>query len=168
MDGTRDPVRTQFSSRLAIETPEHVVVELELAGLGSRAAAAVLDGLLVLLLFIVVNLGLGGIESVAPDAAESWVVAFGIIVNFLAFWGYFLLFEALNHGRTPGKRAVGIRVVMDTGHPVTFGAAAARNLLRLVDAQPLFAYLVGLAFVLLHGQNKRLGDIVAGTIVVRD
>src|SRR5207244_1814355 len=85
-----------------------------------------------------------------------------------AFWGYFLLFEALNGGRTPGKRLMGIRVVMDTGHPLTFTAAAVRNLVRIVDMQPLFTYQVGLAFVLFHAQNKRLGDIVAGTVVVRD
>src|SRR5439155_12152122 len=83
-------------------------------------------------------------------------------------WGYFLLFEALNDGRTPGKRVLGIRVVMDTGHRVTFTAAAVRNLVRIVDAQPLVSYLVGLGFVLFHPQIKRLGDIVAGTVVVRD
>src|SRR5205823_5896819 len=84
----------------------------------------------------------------------------------LLFWCYFLLFEALNHGRTPGKRLMGIRVVMDTGHPITLAAAAVRNLIRVVDALPFG--LVGLAFVLFHPQNKRLGDIVAGTVVARD
>src|SRR3989441_8469637 len=63
---------------------------------------------------------------------------------------------------------MGIRVVMDTGHPLTFTAAAVRNLVRIVDMQPLFTYQVGLGFVLFHPQNKRLGDIVAGTVVVRD
>src|SRR4029077_16670003 len=71
-------------------------------------------------------------------------------------------------GRTPGKRLMGIRVLMDTGHPLTFTAAAVRNLVRIVDMQPLFTYQVGLAFVLFHAQNKRLGDIVARTVVVRD
>ena len=87
---------------------------------------------------------------------------------FLVFWGYFVLFEALWNGRTPGKRRLGIRAVMDTGHSITFAAAVIRNLSRLVDVQPLPSYFVGLLFVFFHGQNKRLGDIVAGTIVVRD
>src|SRR6266567_2777243 len=126
MPDTRAPTVPQFTRRLGIETPEHLVLELELAGL-------------VLILTV-----------------------------FLLFWGYFLLFEALNNGRTPGKRLMGIRVVMDTGHPLTFTAAAVRNLVRVVDMQPLFSYQVGLAFVLFHAQNKRLGDIVAGTVVVRD
>jgi len=89
-----------------------------------------------------------------------------VLAAFLVFWCYFLLFEALNHGRTPGKRLMGIRVVMDTGHPITFAAAAVRNLIRIVDALPFG--MVGLAFVLFHPQNKRLGDIVAGTVVARD
>src|SRR6266480_2803306 len=138
MPDTRAPTVPQFTRRLGIETPEHLVLELELAGLGSRMAATVCDaGLLILALF-------------------------------LLFWGYFLLFEALNDGRTPGKRLMGIRVLMDTGHPLTFTAAAVRNLVRIVDMQPVFTYQVGLAFVLFHAQNKRLGDIVAGTVVVRD
>src|SRR5207249_7099636 len=91
-----------------------------------------------------------------------------VVVLFVLTWGYFLLFEAFNDGRTPGKRLTGIRVVMDTGHRLTFTAAAVRNLVRVVDAQPLFSYLLGFGFVLFHPQNKRLGDIVAGTIVVRD
>ncbi|HXF96866.1 MAG TPA: RDD family protein, partial [Gemmatimonadales bacterium] len=168
MDAARDPIRTQFSRRLAIETPEHVVVELELAGLGSRLAAAVLDGLVLFFLLLIVNVVLAALAGVVGRPGGAWVAAAAVLLNFLAFWGYFLLFEALNGGRTPGKKYLGIRVVMDTGHPVTFGAAAVRNLIRVVDAQPLFTYLVGLGFVLVHAQNKRLGDLVAGTIVVRD
>src|SRR5205814_1034677 len=80
-----------------------------------------------------------------------------VLVLFFIAWGYFLAFEALNDGRTPGKRLLGIRVVMDTGHRVTVTAAAVRNLVRVVDAQPLVSYLVGFGFVLFHPQNKRLG-----------
>src|SRR5436853_558830 len=116
MPDTRAPTVPQFTRRLGIETPEHVVLELELAGLGSRLAAAVCDA--------------------------------GVLAG-----AYLLL---------------GIRVVMDTGHPLSFSAAAVRNLVRIVDMQPVFTYQVGLAFVLFHSQNKRLGDIVAGTVVVRD
>src|SRR5213076_3552008 len=105
----------------------------------------------------------------AEESPWSTLAAVVLVLTvFLLFWGYFLLFEALNGGRTPGKRLMGIRVVMDTGHPLTFTAAAVRNLVRIVDMQPVLTYLVGLGFVLFHPQNKRLGDIVAGTVVVRD
>jgi len=168
MDTPRPLARDGFTRRLAIETPEHVVVELELAGLGSRMAAGVVDGLVVAGIEMVLGLALAVAGARLGTGVAGWLIAVGILLSFLAFWGYFVLFEALNGGRTPGKRYAGIRVIMDTGHPVTFGAAAVRNLLRVVDAQPVVAHLVGAGFVLLHPQHKRLGDLVAGTIVVRD
>jgi uncharacterized membrane protein SpoIIM required for sporulation/uncharacterized RDD family membrane protein YckC len=165
MDAAREPTRTQFSSRLAIETPEHVVVELELAGLGSRVAAVVIDTIFLFLLLAGLGFVIAGLVSVTGSArAAAWIAGIGILVYVLAFWGYFVLFEALNGGRTPGKKYVGIRTLMDTGHPITFGAAAARNLVRVVDNLPF----VGLPMLLLHRQHKRLGDLVAGTIVVRE
>jgi uncharacterized membrane protein SpoIIM required for sporulation/uncharacterized RDD family membrane protein YckC len=148
------------------------VLELELAGLGSRLAAAVCDALILAVLGIVLALAFalvaGGGEGSRGTSLQSWYVAAMVLLFFLAGWGYFLLFEGLNGGRTPGKRYIGIRVVMDTGHPVTFAAAAVRNLVRIVDAQPGFSYGVGVLFVFFHPQNKRLGDLAAGTIVVRD
>jgi uncharacterized membrane protein SpoIIM required for sporulation/uncharacterized RDD family membrane protein YckC len=120
-------------------------------------------GLLLILIFFVL-----GTTGVFGEAAGAWVIASLIFIYFAAFWGYFALFEALAGGRTPGKRRVGIRVVMDTGHPITFQAAVIRNLVRIVDAQPVASYGVGLVAVLVHPVHKRLGDLVAGTIVVRD
>ena len=93
---------------------------------------------------------------------SSWSSAGSRVWN-----GYFILFEGLRRGQTPGKRVAGIRVVMDTGHPVTFGAAAARNLLRVADFLPP-PYLIGLLLVAFHPRGKRLGDLVAGTVVARD
>ncbi|MGH7607457.1 MAG: RDD family protein, partial [Gemmatimonadales bacterium] len=88
---------------------------------------------------------------------------------FVLVWGYFVLFEALNGGRTPGKQALGIRVVMDTGRPLTGGAAVIRNLVRLLDCFfPLLPFLPALVMMFVHKSNKRLGDMAAGTIVVRD
>ena len=164
MDAARDPIRTQFSSRYAIETPEHVVVELELAGLGSRLAAVVIDSILVSVILLTLGFVVGGLAAWSGPRAAPWIVGIGILFYFLIFWGYFLLFEALNGGRTPGKKYVGIRTLMDTGHPITFAAAAARNLIRTLDSFPV----IGLPMVLLHPQHKRLGDLVAGTIVVRE
>src|SRR6185312_4249221 len=172
MPDTRAPTVPQFARRLGIETPEHLVLELELAGLGSRMAATVCDAGLLTLAYVLLGVGIQLLPTpTGGDAEGPWstLAAIVLIVTlFLLFWGYFLLFEGLNEGRTPGKRLMGIRVVMDTGHPLTFTAAAVRNLVRIVDMQPLFTYQVGLGFVLFHRQNKRLGDIVAGTVVVRD
>jgi len=168
MPAPRAPTVPQFARRLAIETPEHLVLELELAGVGSRIAAAACDAVLLGVLSFALGLGLAALLT-GRESAGAWstlVAVLAVLALFLLFWGYFLLFEALNHGRTPGKRLMGIRVVMDTGHPITFAAAAVRNLIRVVDGLPFG--LVGLAFVLFHPQNKRLGDIVAGTVVARD
>src|SRR6059058_1626267 len=172
MADTRAPTVPQFTRRLGIETPEHVVLELELAGLGSRLAAAVCDAGVLAVAYLLLGLGIQLLPSpTRGEAGSPWGTLAAIVLIltlFLLFWGYFLVFEALNDGRTPGKRLMGIRVVMDTGHPLSFSAAAVRNLVRIVDMQPLFTYQVGLGFVLFHPQNKRLGDIVAGTVVVRD
>src|SRR5947208_2546910 len=172
MPETRAPTVPQFTRRLGVETPEHLVLELELAGLGSRMAATVCDAGVLGLAYLLLGLGIQLLPTPTRGAEESpWSTLAAVVLVltvFLLFWGYFLLFEALNGGRTPGKRLMGIRVVMDTGHPLTFTAAAVRNLVRIVDMQPVLTYLVGLGFVLFHPQNKRLGDIVAGTVVVRD
>jgi uncharacterized membrane protein SpoIIM required for sporulation/uncharacterized RDD family membrane protein YckC len=170
MPATRAPAVAQFARRLAIETPEHVVLEIELAGPGSRIAAALCDAAIVVAILLFVFMGSSAL-SASAGAQGRWgtlVAVLVALVVFLVVWGYFLLFEALNDGRTPGKRLMGIRVVMDTGHRLTFTAAAVRNLVRVADAQPLFTYLLGFGLVLFHSQHKRLGDIVAGTIVVRD
>src|SRR5438046_6303299 len=172
MPDTRAPTVPQFTRRLGIETPEHLVLELELAGLGAPMAAPVGEAGLHVLAFVLLGVGIQLLPTpTGGDAEGPWSTLAAIVLIltvFLLFWGYFLLFEALNDGRTPGKRLMGIRVLMDTGHPLTFTAAAVRNLGRIVDRQPVFTYQVGLAFVLFHAQNKRLGDIVAGTVVVRD
>jgi len=92
-----------------------------------------------------------------------------VLLYYFAVLGYFVLFEALNGGRTPGKQALGIRVVMATGHPVTPTAAVVRNVVRLLDCYfPLLPVLPGLLFVFLQRRNQRPGDLAAGTVVVRD
>ena len=137
--------------------------------MGSRLAAAVLDTLLIWMgaLFLVfLNASLIGEGA---SEASGWAAAFLILLLFLLFWGYFALFEAVNGGRTPGKQALGIRVVMDTGRPITGAAAVVRNLVRLLDCYfPLLPALPALLMMFLQKSNKRLGDIAAGTIVVRD
>lgn len=149
--------------RLEIETPEHVQIEYELAGIGSRFSAAFTDQLIIGVWAIAVAVVLSMAE---PLLGRSAIVV-GIAIWGVGSLGYFTLFEAFRHGQTPGKRRLGIRVVRETGHPVTFGAAFTRNLLRLADFFPP-PYLTGLLLVLFHPKSRRLGDLVAGTVVVRD
>ncbi len=152
-----------------VETPENVEVRLELAGVGSRAAALLLD----LVILVIGAVVLGIVSNLWTDFgpggdAGGWVLAALVLVAFVFLFGYFALFEALNNGRTPGKQALGIRVVMDTGRPITPTAAVVRTLLRLVDCLVPASFLPGFFLIVFSRSNKRLGDMAAGTIVVRD
>jgi uncharacterized membrane protein SpoIIM required for sporulation/uncharacterized RDD family membrane protein YckC len=153
-----------------IETPEHVDVQFELAGVGSRLAAGLFD--LLLLVLGLLALWIGGsaiLDSLGTRGmARSWLSAGMIILTFCFLWGYFTLFEALNGGRTPGKQALGIRVVMDTGRSITAPAAVVRNLIRFIDSYFPIPFAPALISMFVHPSNKRPGDMAAGTIVVRD
>jgi uncharacterized membrane protein SpoIIM required for sporulation/uncharacterized RDD family membrane protein YckC len=155
-----------YRQRLQVETPEHVTLDLEIAGVGSRALAALIDMLVLagsaLGVFIVLAIVAG--FGVTIGSIGSALLLFG---GFAVWTGYFILFEGLRQGQTPGKRMVGIRVVSDTGNAVSLSAAAARNLLRIADFLPP-PYLIGTLLVALHPRGKRLGDMVAGTVVARD
>src|SRR6266550_4587773 len=116
MPGSRAPTVPAFARRLAIETPEHVALEIELAGPGSRVAAAACDAAILFAVLILLSVGLS-VLSPRTGMQSPWgtlVAVLVVLVLFFVTWGYFLLFEALNDGRTPGKRLLGIRVVMDT------------------------------------------------------
>jgi uncharacterized RDD family membrane protein YckC len=155
--------------KLIIDTPEQVQLEFPLAGLGSRFMALFVDSLIqlvaVILLFLVLAM-LGAGFRLSPEAGK-WVLALYIVVGFLLYWGYFAIFEALWKGQTPGKRQAGIRVIRDFGREITAKEAIGRNLLRSIDMLP-GVYAVGIASIFLSPQNKRLGDYVAGTVVVHD
>jgi len=154
--------------RHGVETPEHVDVHFELAGIGSRLAAALLDLLLMLLALLILALVFDAVVGPTGKTVRGWLAALMLLLVFFLVWGYFTLFEALNGGRTPGKQALGIRVVMDTGRPITPAAAVVRNLVRILDTYFVPPLLPALLTIFLHRSNKRPGDIAAGTIVVRD
>jgi uncharacterized RDD family membrane protein YckC len=119
---------------------------------------------------IVIGFALGGHTTLPQRGsafARSVAIAVVIALTFLIFFGYFILFEALRNGRTPGKQMLGLRVVRDGGYPIDFGAAAIRNLIRVAEFTFGF-YAVSAVATILSAQNKRLGDMAAGTIVVRD
>jgi uncharacterized RDD family membrane protein YckC len=156
--------------QLNIDTPELVSIELPLAGIGSRFIAILVDSLIlgaaVILLiflgvFIITALGNFGEKS------ASWGIGILLLILFLLFWGYFALFETFNNGRTPGKRVAKIRVIHQSGRGINFAEALARNLVRIIDYMPGF-YGVGIAAMFMSRRSQRLGDMVAGTLVVRE
>jgi len=155
-----EPPALDYRQHLEFETPEHVMLDYEIAGLGSRTLAAAADWLIVIVMGIAITLPMG----LWRNASSTWLMAILVLVLFSIVWLYFTCFEGLRHGQTPGKRSMGIRVIRDTGHAVSFGDAAARNLLLPID---LFGML-GLFLIAIHPRAKRLGDMVAGTVVVRD
>jgi uncharacterized RDD family membrane protein YckC len=149
-------------------TPEAVPLEFQTANVGSRILAYVIDMAVVVAgifagLFAVALLG-QATDVVVPD----WVAITIVLVLLPSWWlGYFIAFETLWRGRTPGKAALGLRVVTTEGAPVRFRHAAIRSLLGIVDiaiASGFFAVM----FILLTRDNQRLGDLVAGTLVLRE
>src|SRR3989454_4076719 len=149
--------------QLGVETPEHVEVHLELAGVGSRTAAAFFDTVLLTLGVILIVVVARTLGTRVPGAIEGWLMAALVLLYYFAVLGYFVLFEALNGGRTLGKQALGIRVVVAAGDPLTPTAAVVRNLVRLLDCYfPLLPVLPGLLFVFLQRRNQRPGDLAAG------
>src|SRR6185369_11277032 len=150
-----------------------VVVSYTIAGVGSRMLAGLIDLLICIALFVGLMFGLvalGGAadETSGPTPSLAWAFAAVVLMQFALVWGYYLLFEALADGQTPGKKLLRLRAVRDGGYSVGFSAAAVRNLMRIVDMQPVFSYLFGIASVAFTKNGKRLGDIVAGTLVVRE
>jgi uncharacterized RDD family membrane protein YckC len=157
------------SDKLIIDTPEQVHLEFTLAGIGSRFMAVFLDILieivLYLILFLLTYLWIAG----GPFSATRsiWWNALVSVVIFCINWGYYASFEALWKGQTPGKRWAGIRVIKENGRPINAFEAISRNLVRFIDFLP-GVYGVGVLTMLLNAKSKRLGDYVAGTIVVHE
>lgn len=165
---------SDLTQSVDIETPELVVVSYTIAGLGSRVYAAILDLLICVVLFVGTIVAVVAMSSSDSDNSignpmtTAWAMAITVFMQFVILWGYYLLFEGLADGQTPGKRLLRIRVVRDGGYSVGFSASAVRNLMRIVDLQPVFTYAVGIVSIAVSKSGKRLGDIVAGTLVVRE
>lgn len=166
-----------YADQLNIETPEQVELHFPIAGIGSRFLALMTDSLLQGAAIFALVLGFVLIVSAVPkvlsgtasssSTAGKWIVAGIFLFYFLLYWGYYSLFEAFWNGQTPGKRLLKIRVIKDSGRQITLFEALARNLLRVVDMLPSF-YLIGVITMLCNKEQKRLGDLVAGTIVVHE
>lgn len=159
-----------MDDRYYVETPEVVAISYELAGVGSRCIAATIDLLLIALLQAGLGAALLGLISLIDSAGTdivNLVLAVWALLAFLLLWGYYLLFELLWSGQSPGKRALGLRVMREGGRPVDFSASAVRNLVRAVDLVP-FAYGLGVLTMFVDPKARRLGDLAAGTLVVRE
>ena len=130
--------------------------------------AVLLDSIIQFLLYLAIFFGATLIAS-GPlgRLTERWAAALAIFAGFVVYWGYYAIFESFWKGQTPGKKWAGIRVIKDSGRPITPFEAAARNLIRLVDFMPSF-YAVGLVTMLLNQKHRRVGDYVAGTLVVHE
>lgn len=153
-----------FDDRITFTTPEGLEIEMNLAGLGSRIGAAVIDGIVLGILLVLATFGLFALADVLD--APMLVAGLSVLAVSLLVVGYFVAFEALNDGRTPGKSMFSIRAVGLDGEPITFGASVVRNLLRLVDLFPALPIL-GPISILVSSRNQRIGDLAARTVVVR-
>lgn len=158
-----------MSDQLQVATPERVAVDLPIAGLGSRAMAYGVDvallGAVGLVLYFALTFFLDPID--AALGLSSLARTLSLAAGFFVLWVYWTLLEVLWHGQTLGKRLLHIRVVRSDGSPVTVFSSAVRNLLRIVDFLPL-CYPVGLITMLVDRRHRRLGDLLAGTVLVRD
>lgn len=148
-----------------VDTPEAVSVAYTIAGIGSRFVAALLDVVIQCVLLVLIITGIAGLSGL-PGPARTVALVLLITLLFILFWGYYLLFEAFWNGQTPGKSAAHIRVLKTSGHPIGFAESAIRNLLRLVDFLPGF-YALGVITMFVNRESRRLGDLAAGTVVVR-
>ncbi|MGH9908505.1 MAG: RDD family protein, partial [Pyrinomonadaceae bacterium] len=158
---------------LVIETPERVPLHFALASIGNRFLACAIDHTvqaLTILLMVLAYLALASFSQLGAEltSAPKWVYAVLIVVLFLIVSGYFAFFEWIWSGQTPGKRWLKLRVIREDGRPVTFWEASVRNLLRSFDMMPAPFYSIGLISVFSSSRDQRVGDFVAGTVVVRE
>jgi uncharacterized RDD family membrane protein YckC len=150
---------------LVVATPERVAFRFETAGLGSRFVAQLIDGLILAAMLLALGLVSAGISTFL-GATTAAALLFGL-GGFALLWAFWILPEALWSGQTVGKVVMHLRVVDATGGPIGPGQAVVRNLFRIVDFLPLY-YAVGTVAIFLTGRNQRVGDLAAGTIVVRE
>jgi len=158
---------------LIIETPERVPLHFALASIGNRFLACAIDHALQVFTLIIIAIAFTLIANSASfgdhvSNAPKWVKAIMIVIVFLIVSGYFAFFEWIWNGQTPGKRWLKLRVIREDGRPVTFWEAAVRNLLRTFDMMPAPFYSIGLISVFISLSDQRIGDMVAGTVVVRE
>jgi len=147
-------------NEVVITTPEHVPIRLEPAGAGSRFLATLID-------FFLVSAIAGAVGTVLVMVLPGIGIALAITFNFVLTWGWHVFFEVKKQGRTPGKRALRLRVIDARGLPVSLYQSLVRNIVRVLDFAPAF-YGIGAIATLVTPARRRLGDVVADTLVIRD
>jgi uncharacterized RDD family membrane protein YckC len=173
------------SDSFALTTPERVDLRFDVAGLGSRFAAAFVDTAIQFTAIIALIIAAAIAERASGfvlsrllsnelrqairqlSLGSELIGALVVLLIFVLYWGYYLLFEAIWSGQTPGKRMMGIRVLTTGGLPVTFSHVLVRNLVRIVDFLPVF-YGLGALVILVNSRSQRLGDLAAGTFLVKE
>jgi uncharacterized RDD family membrane protein YckC len=157
------------ADKLTIETPEQTSLEFPLAGIGSRFLAIALDTLLQIGAYMILGLiaGLVSLLGIITALGRLWGLAIVVFLGFTVQFGYFAFFETVWNGQTPGKRWTHLRVIQDSGRPISVYDAILRNLLRIVDNLP-FLYAIGIVTMLISKENKRVGDYAAGTVVIHE
>lgn len=160
-----------MSDQYIVDTPENISFGYDVAGIGSRFLAVFVDtliqGTLYVFLFIVLVL-LSAFDAAVqlPRQLRDLAPTLILVVLFLVQFGYFMLFELITGGQTPGKRLMNLRVIKESGYPLSPLDSVIRNLIRIIDFFP-FAYGVGVIVMFLNDHSKRLGDFAAGTLVVK-
>lgn len=152
--------------RLEVETADHVTLRYDLAGGGNRGFAALVDFILASLIFAGAFYAFTTLAGAVGGSRVGPFVGVAVLLTFALAWAYFILFEWLGNGQTIGKRLFGLRVIADDGAPASFTAVFVRNLVRVVDFLPGF-YGFGLLAIVVSSKSQRLGDLAAGTYVVR-
>ncbi|HEX3722759.1 MAG TPA: RDD family protein [Nitrolancea sp.] len=169
----------QLGERYRFETPEQIDVSYVIAGLGTRFIAALIDTLIIGFVSLIIELpGTFGLwflvklilslsKRSSGDGIIIWVLAGSSLLSFFVIAGYYVFFEAFWNGQTPGKRWLGIRVIREGGYPLNFSTSLIRNLVRLIDFLPSY-YIVGIIVMFIDAKSRRLGDLAAGTLVVKE
>ena len=161
-------------NRFTLHTPESVELEFTLAGIGNRAYALLIDYIIFGLIIIVFLVGALIFNSVlletitklvgSTNRLELWLIAVQALIGFFIYVGYFVFFETVWSGQTPGKRYVKIRVIRDDGRPVRLQQSTLRALLRPFDD----LFFIGVFLIVFNQREKRLGDLVGGTLVIQE
>ena len=159
-----------LDDELVIETPERVELRYVLASVGNRFLAAAIDHVIQLVAIAIILVAAGALSDWKLFASMGvWTAAFTVLAVFAIYWGYFVVFETAWSGQTPGKRMMRLRVVREDGRPVRFFEVFVRNLLRVaIDIQPMPSYAIGVVSIIFSERSKRIGDFVAGTVVVKE
>jgi uncharacterized RDD family membrane protein YckC len=150
-----------LSRRERTITPEAVAISVDAAGLGSRMIAWLVDTMIQLAIVVPILIGVG----IGEVTSTVEVVVISVVI-FLLMWAYYPLFEFFGQGRTPGKRAQRLRVVRTDGQPAGGAAIMVRNLIRIVDV--ILLPFLAVISMLVTARAQRLGDLAAGTMVVRE